>query len=90
MQKLFKSVISFFSNTALTLLNQLQDAVIASQDISQAFNDEVLAEHIIFQRAKRIEMKSLLGLYADGQIALYKQSITGMSLSSLPLIRALD
>jgi sorting nexin-4 len=51
---------------------QLQDAVIHSQDTSQAFNEEVLAEHSIFRLIKRAEMKELLGSFADGQIAMHK------------------
>jgi hypothetical protein len=51
--------------------------VIASSEASQAFNDEVLNEHVVFQLAKRIEMKELLGGYADGQIAMYQKSISG-------------
>lgn len=51
--------------------------MIASSEASQAFNDEVLNEHVVFQLAKRIEMKELLGGYADGQIAMYQKSISG-------------
>lgn len=47
--------------------------MIASQDTSSAFNEEVLAEHVVFQLAKRVEMKELLGIYADGQIALHEK-----------------
>lgn len=60
---------------AHVLLSQLQDAVIASQDTSQAFNEEVLNEHAVFQLAKRAEMKELLRGFCDGQIALHKASI---------------
>lgn len=56
---------------------QLQDAVISAQDASQAFNDEVLNEHAVFQLAKRAEMKELLGGLADGQITMYEKSIQG-------------
>lgn len=49
--------------------------MIASQDTSQAFNDEVMVEHQIFQLAKRSEMKELLSAFADGQMSLYQQSI---------------
>lgn len=53
--------------------------MISSSEASQAFNDEVLNEHIVFQLAKRVEMKELLGDYADGQILMYQKSIAGTS-----------
>lgn len=49
--------------------------MIASQDISQAFNEEVLDEHAVFQAAKRGEMKELLGGFCDGQIELHRASM---------------
>ncbi|ORY80271.1 hypothetical protein BCR35DRAFT_279224 [Leucosporidium creatinivorum] len=55
-------------------IKELQDAVIHSQDTSQAFNEEVLAEHAVFRLIKRAEMKELLGSFADGQIAMHKAS----------------
>ncbi|CEQ38820.1 SPOSA6832_00271 [Sporobolomyces salmonicolor] len=54
---------------------QLQDAVLHSQSTSSAFNDSVLEEHVIFREIKRLEMKQLLGAFADGQIAMHKASV---------------
>ncbi|SCV67992.1 BQ2448_113 [Microbotryum intermedium] len=50
----------------------LQEAVLNSQDTSQAFNEEVICEAAIFRSIKRAEMKELLGAFADGQIAMCK------------------
>ncbi|KAM0793645.1 hypothetical protein ACM66B_001076 [Microbotryomycetes sp. NB124-2] len=58
-----------------TKIKELQDAVVHSQDTSQAFNNEVLAEHGIFRVIKRAEMRDLLGRFADGQIAMYQASL---------------
>lgn len=52
---------------------QLQDAVTTSQETSDAFSDETLREHAVFEYAKRDEMKEMLERVADGQIELYKQ-----------------
>ncbi|KAM0753244.1 hypothetical protein T439DRAFT_323887 [Meredithblackwellia eburnea MCA 4105] len=58
-----------------TKIKELSDAVIASQDTSQAFNDEVMNEYHIWVLVKRLEMKELLSSFADGQMALYQHSI---------------
>jgi len=55
---------------------QLSDAVTHSEQTSVAFNAEVVAEHHIFNSIKRIEMKELLGSFAQTQIALQKVSRT--------------
>lgn len=57
----------------MALCEQLQDAVTTAHDVSERFNDETLTEHGIFQLAKRVEMKDMLGSLADGQIAMYKK-----------------
>ncbi|KAK4057757.1 intercellular trafficking and secretion [Microbotryomycetes sp. JL221] len=59
-----------------TKIKELQDAVVHSQDTSQAFNDEVLSEHMIFRTIKRNEMRELLGRFAEGQISMYRASLT--------------
>ncbi|GAA5957376.1 hypothetical protein JCM21900_006879 [Sporobolomyces salmonicolor] len=56
-------------------IKELQDAVLHSQSTSSAFNDSVLEEHVIFREIKRLEMKQLLGAFADGQIAMHKASV---------------
>ncbi|KDE03810.1 hypothetical protein MVLG_05750 [Microbotryum lychnidis-dioicae p1A1 Lamole] len=55
-----------------TKVKALQEAVLNSQDTSQAFNEEVIREAAIFRSIKRAEMKELLGAFADGQIAMCK------------------
>lgn len=49
--------------------------MIHSQDTSQAFNEEILSEHVVFQTAKRSEMKELLSGYCEGQIKMHKASM---------------
>lgn len=61
---------------------QLQDAVSTAHDASNDFNNEVLREHSIFQKAKKAEMKELLTAYAEGQIAFYKKVGVGFSLQT--------
>ncbi|GAA5889120.1 hypothetical protein JCM5296_007171 [Sporobolomyces johnsonii] len=57
-------------------IKELQDAVLHSQSTSSAFNDSVLEEHATFREIKRVEMKQLLGAFADGQIAMHKASVS--------------
>ena len=54
-------------------LFQLQEAVTTAHETSDAFSDETLKEQAIFQRAKEVEMKEMLGNLADGQVEMYKQ-----------------
>ncbi|GAA6064788.1 hypothetical protein JCM10212_004959 [Sporobolomyces blumeae] len=54
-------------------IKELQEAVLASQHTSTAFNDSVLEEHETFREIKRVEMKGLLGSYAQGQIEFQKK-----------------
>ena len=49
---------------------------------SEAFSDETLKEQVIFQRAKEVEMKEMLGSLADGHIEMYK-SVRLLSFYSL-------
>ncbi|CAE7232139.1 unnamed protein product [Rhizoctonia solani] len=54
---------------------ELEDAVTNASEVSNAFSDETLKEHGIFQHAKRAEIKEMLGNLADGQIEMYKSSM---------------
>ncbi|GAA5849754.1 hypothetical protein JCM3766R1_000251 [Sporobolomyces carnicolor] len=54
-------------------IKELQDAVVAAQQTSTAFNDCVLDEYETFKLVKRSEMKSLLSEYARGQIEFQKK-----------------
>jgi len=56
-------------------ITELNEAVTGAQDVLDAFNEEVLGEHEIFQVAKRTELKSALSDFADGQIEYYKKSV---------------
>jgi len=56
-------------------ISELEDAVTNANEVSDAFSDETLKEHAIFQHARRAEMKEMLGNLADGQIELYKSSM---------------
>jgi sorting nexin-4 len=47
--------------------------VTVAHDTSDAFSDEILKEHAIFQYTKEAEMKEILSNTADGQIELYKR-----------------
>ncbi|KAI5117074.1 hypothetical protein M0805_007951 [Coniferiporia weirii] len=58
-----------------TKIKELQEAVTTAHETSDAFSDETLKEQAIFQRAKEVEMKEMLGSLADGQIEMYKSSI---------------
>ncbi|KAF8756236.1 PhoX homologous domain, present in p47phox and p40phox [Rhizoctonia solani] len=55
--------------------SRLEEAVTNANEVSNAFSDETLKEHAIFQHAKRAEMKEMLGNLADGQIELYKSAM---------------
>lgn len=46
-----------------------------ANEVSDAFSDETLKEHAIFQHARRAEMKEMLGNLADGQIEMYKSAM---------------
>ncbi|QRV83326.1 hypothetical protein RhiJN_11342 [Ceratobasidium sp. AG-Ba] len=56
-------------------INELGEAVTNANDVSDAFSDETLKEHAIFQHARRAEMKEMLGNLAEGQIDMYKASM---------------
>ncbi|KAG9124530.1 intercellular trafficking and secretion [Ceratobasidium sp. 392] len=56
-------------------IRELEDAVTNANEVSDAFSDETLKEHAIFQHARRAEMKEMLGNLADGQIEMYKSSM---------------
>ncbi|BGP12306.1 hypothetical protein JCM10213_006630 [Rhodosporidiobolus nylandii] len=68
-------------------IKELQEAVILSSSTSQAFNDQLLAEHAIFRQIKRVEMKHLLGAFAESQIRMYKGSVGGWERTIPPLQR---
>ncbi|KAF8700875.1 hypothetical protein AX14_000642 [Amanita brunnescens Koide BX004] len=56
-------------------IKELQDAVATAHETSDAFSDETLREQAIFQYAKEVEMKEMLGNLADGQIEFYKAAM---------------
>ena len=43
-----------------------------AHETSDAFSDETLKEQVIFQKAKEVEMKEMLGSLADGHVEMYK------------------
>lgn len=51
----------------------MQEEVTSASETSEAFSDETLKEHKIFQHAKQAEMKEALADVADGQIEMYKK-----------------
>lgn len=59
----------------LSLTPQLQDAVTTAHETSNAFSDEVLREHAIFELSKKQEMKEMLGKYADGQVEMLQRAM---------------
>ncbi|KAF8604101.1 lipid binding protein [Ceratobasidium sp. AG-I] len=56
-------------------IKELTEAVTNANEVSDAFSDETLKEHSIFQHARRAEMKEMLGNLADGQIEMYKSAM---------------
>ncbi|EMD41897.1 SNX4-like sorting nexin [Gelatoporia subvermispora B] len=58
-----------------TKIKELQDAVTTAHETSDAFSDEVLLEQTVFQYNKEMEMKEMLGNFADGQIEFYKAAM---------------
>lgn len=56
-------------------IKELQDAVTSAHDTSQAFNNEVLRENVIFHLAKQQELKEILSTHAHGQIALHQELV---------------
>lgn len=54
-------------------INELQEAVTNSHDVSVAFSQQVAREHAVFTMAKEYEMKELLGDFVDGQIDMWKR-----------------
>ncbi|CUA69670.1 Sorting nexin-4 [Rhizoctonia solani] len=56
-------------------IKELEEAVTSASEVSNAFSDETLKEHGIFQHAKRAEIKEMLGNLADGQIEMYKSAV---------------
>ncbi|GAA5992652.1 hypothetical protein JCM11641_004238 [Rhodosporidiobolus odoratus] len=68
-------------------IKELQEAVISSSATSTAFNSQVLVEHSIFRATKRVEMKLLLGAFAESQIKMYKGSVGGWERTIPPLQR---
>ncbi|GAA6010195.1 hypothetical protein JCM10207_005661 [Rhodosporidiobolus poonsookiae] len=68
-------------------IKELQEAVTSSSATSAAFNDQVLQEHDIFRAIKRVEMKALLGAFAEAQCKMYKGSVGGWERTIPPLQR---
>ncbi|GAA6018180.1 hypothetical protein JCM11491_005622 [Sporobolomyces phaffii] len=66
-------------------IKELQEAVLASQHTSTAFNEAVLDEYRVFGEIKRWEMKRLLGEYAKGQIEFQKKVLTSWD-KTIPFI----
>ncbi|KIM70204.1 hypothetical protein SCLCIDRAFT_512776 [Scleroderma citrinum Foug A] len=56
-------------------IKELQDAVTAAHDTSDAFSDETLREQRIFQYAKEAEMKEMLSNLADGEVEFYQSAM---------------
>jgi len=57
-------------------IKTMQDEVSAAAETLDAFSDETLKEHAVFQHAKQAEMKDMLSTVADGQIEMYKKAMT--------------
>lgn len=53
-------------------IKELEEAVTIAHETSDAFSEETLREQVIFQHAKRSEMKEMFGTLADGQIEMYR------------------
>lgn len=53
----------------------MQDAVTAAHETSNAFSDQVLREHVVFELEKQEEMKEMLGRYADGQVEMLQRAM---------------
>lgn len=51
----------------------MQEEVTIASETSDAFSDETLKEHAVFQFAKQAEMKEMLSNVADGQIEMYRE-----------------
>jgi sorting nexin-4 len=49
--------------------------VTAAHETSNAFSDEVLREHLVFELEKQEEMKEMLGRYADGQVEMLQRAM---------------
>ncbi|PWN98814.1 hypothetical protein FA09DRAFT_317585 [Tilletiopsis washingtonensis] len=54
-------------------IQELQDAVTTSHDISVAFSQQVARENTVFTMAKEQEVKEMLGTYVDGQIDMWRR-----------------
>lgn len=52
----------------------MQEEVSTAAETSDAFSDETLKEHAVFQHAKQAEMKEMLSAVADGQIEMYQKA----------------
>lgn len=46
-----------------------------AHETSDAFSDEVLKEHAVFELNKQQEMKEMLGRYADGQVEMLQRAM---------------
>lgn len=47
----------------------------AAHETSNAFSDEVLREHLVFELQKQEEMMEMLGRYADGQVEMLQRAM---------------
>ncbi|RSH86720.1 intercellular trafficking and secretion [Apiotrichum porosum] len=56
-------------------IKELQEAVTTAHETSDAFSDEVLKEHAVFELNKQQEMKEMLGRYADGQVEMLQRAM---------------
>lgn len=52
---------------------QLEAEVSRSNDVSNAFSNQVIKEYQVFQRAKTDELKQGLKAYADSHITFYEK-----------------
>ncbi len=57
-------------------IKELQDAVATSHDVSQAFSQQVTTEALMFEFAKQLEMKEMLGYYVDSKIELHTEALS--------------
>ncbi|KDN52362.1 hypothetical protein K437DRAFT_277632 [Tilletiaria anomala UBC 951] len=56
-------------------IKELQDAVATSHDVSQAFSQQVTVEAMMFEYAKQLELKEMLGQYVDSKVELHSQAV---------------
>lgn len=68
---------------------QLQDEVAKSNDISNAFSNQVVKEFQVFETAKTAELRSGLLDYTESHIEFFKQGASIWS-AIIPILEATD